>query len=92
MNDADTTEALREALEALAGTVDATPTGYGDALRTWRRRERRRRLILTALIVLVFTMATVIGLLVLDHSTSHPLDQSGVASIAITRIQSTLCG
>jgi len=89
MNDADTTRALRDALDALADTVHAEPTGYSDALRTWRRRERRRRLILTALIVLVFTAATLVGLWVLNHDASRPNDLFGVAATTFTRVQPT---
>jgi hypothetical protein len=36
------------------------------------RRERRRRLVLAVLITLVFTLATLIGLWVLNQAPSHP--------------------
>lgn len=84
-NDADTARALRDALDALADTVHAEPTGYGDALRAWRRRDRRRRLILTALIVFVFAIATLIGLWVLNHDASSPHDLFGVAGGAVSQ-------
>ena len=86
-NDADnTTRALRDALDALADTVHAEPTGYNDALRGWRRREHRRRLILTALIVLVFAITTLIGLWVLNHDASPPHDLFGVAQAMAERV------
>ena len=84
----NTTRALRDALDALADTVHAEPTGYNDALRGWRRRERRRRLILTALIVLVFAIATMIGLWVLNHDAARPHDLFGVAQGAWNRVLS----
>lgn len=86
-DDADsTTKALCEALDALADTVRAEPTGYSAALRAWRRREYRRRLILTALIVLVFAITTLIGLWVLDHDAGTPHDLFGVAQAMAERV------
>lgn len=68
-----TEEQLREALEALAGQVrparpasDAYRTARGD----WLRRERRRRMILAVLVTVVFTLAVVIGLWVLNQAPS----------------------
>ncbi|WP_405624370.1 hypothetical protein [Streptomyces sp. NBC_00076] len=70
---ADRTEReLREALEALAGGVRAAPDAYRTARGEWLRRERRRRLVLTVLIAVVFTLATLIGLWVLNHAPADP--------------------
>ncbi|MFF7249682.1 hypothetical protein ACFZBU_37945 [Embleya sp. NPDC008237] len=63
-----TEEQLCEALEILAAGIHPAPDAYRTAHGDWQRRERRRRLILAGLIVLVFTLATVIGVLVLNHA------------------------
>ncbi|WP_037668291.1 hypothetical protein [Streptomyces griseus] len=63
---------LREALEALAGGVRAAPDAYRTARGEWLRRERRRRLVLAVLITVVFTLATLIGLWVLNQTPSDP--------------------
>jgi len=65
---------LRAALETLAGGVSAAPTpdAYRTARGDWLRRERRRRLVLAVLIAVVFTLATLIGLWVLNHAPSEP--------------------
>ncbi|MFI6585427.1 hypothetical protein [Embleya sp. NPDC050493] len=67
-----TEEQLREALEILAADIHPAPDAYRTAHGDWQRRERRRRLILAGLIVLVFTLATVIGVLVLNHAPAEP--------------------
>ncbi|MET9155864.1 hypothetical protein ABZX82_31990 [Streptomyces griseoflavus] len=61
---------LRDALLALAGGVSPDPDAYRTARGTWPRRERRRRLVLTVLVAVVFALATLIGLWVLDHAPS----------------------
>jgi hypothetical protein len=61
-------ERLRETLDALAAQVHAPPDAYRQARNDWRRRERRRRLILAILVAIVFTIADVIGLWALNHS------------------------
>ncbi|MEU6225643.1 hypothetical protein [Streptomyces sp. NPDC047042] len=65
---------LRAALETLAGGVSAAPSP--DAFRTargdWLRRERRRRLVLAVLTAVVFTLAVLIGLWVLNHAPADP--------------------
>ncbi|MYS81486.1 hypothetical protein [Embleya scabrispora] len=71
-NPAGTEQQLREALETLAAGIHPAPDAYRTAHGDWQRRERRRRLILAALIVLVFTLATVIGVLVLNHAPADP--------------------
>ncbi|WP_390898684.1 hypothetical protein [Streptomyces fulvoviolaceus] len=63
---------LREALEALAGGVQAAPDAYRTARGDWLRRERRRRLVLAVLIAVVFTLATLIGLWVLNQAPADP--------------------
>jgi hypothetical protein len=83
MNDTDRTEnehaeqsrtekELSEALEALAGGVRAAPDAYRSARGEWLRRERRRRLVLAVMIAVVFTLATLIGLWVLNQAPSDP--------------------
>ncbi|MEW2636093.1 hypothetical protein AB0903_31735 [Streptomyces sp. NPDC048389] len=75
MNDTSrdrTEQQLREALGALACNVHATPDAYRLARGDWLRRERRRRLVLTALITVVFALAILIGLWVLNQNPSGP--------------------
>lgn len=67
-----TEKELREALEALAGGVEAAPNAYRTARGQWVRRERRRRLILAVLITVVFALAILLGLLVLNQAPSGP--------------------
>ncbi|MFF3336121.1 hypothetical protein ACFYWX_42500 [Streptomyces sp. NPDC002888] len=67
-----TEQELREALEALAGGVRAAPDAYRTARGEWLRRERRRRLVLAVLITVVFALATLIGLWVLNQTPSDP--------------------
>ncbi|MDL2079072.1 DUF3040 domain-containing protein [Streptomyces sp. GXMU-J15] len=72
---ADRTEQeLREALAALADGVQAAPDPdvYRTARGEWRRRERRRRLVLAVLIAVVFTLATLLGLWVLNQAPEKP--------------------
>ncbi|MEU4969040.1 hypothetical protein [Streptomyces smyrnaeus] len=74
MNDTspDRTEReLGEALAALADGVRGAPDAYSTARGDWLRRERRRRLVLTVLIAVVFTLATLIGLWVLNQTPSE---------------------
>ncbi|MET9764051.1 hypothetical protein ABZ016_34200 [Streptomyces sp. NPDC006372] len=68
----DTEQELREALRALAGGVLPDPDAYRTARGEWLRRERRRRLVLAVLIAVVFTLATLIGLWVLNQAPSDP--------------------
>ncbi|MBN3932830.1 hypothetical protein IQ279_24995 [Streptomyces verrucosisporus] len=63
-----TEERLQEALEALAGGVHAAPDAYRTARGGWLRRERRRRLVLAVLVTVVFALATLIGLWVLNQA------------------------
>lgn len=63
---------LSEALEALAGGVHPAPDAYRTARGDWQRRERRRRMILAVLVTVVFTLATLIGLWVLNQVPAKP--------------------
>ena len=63
---------LQEALAALAGGVHAAPDAYRTARGEWLRRERRRRIVLAVLIAVVFALATLIGLWVLNQTPSDP--------------------
>jgi hypothetical protein len=86
-----TEKELREALAALADGVQAAPDAYRTARGDWRRRERRRRLVLAVLIAVVFTLATLIGLWVLNQTPSDPGvifsgARSALASVQLTGI------
>jgi hypothetical protein len=61
-------EQLRAALHARAAQVSATPPAYGKVSAVWRRRERKRRLILAILAALVFTTADGVALWALNHA------------------------
>ena len=50
--------------------MQAAPDAYRTARGDWLRRERRRRLVLAVLITLVFALATLIGLWVLNQAPS----------------------
>jgi hypothetical protein len=66
-----TEERLRETLGALAAGVEAAPPAYKKARAEWRRRERRRRLILAVLVAIVFALADLIGLWALNQTRDH---------------------
>ncbi|WP_344006184.1 hypothetical protein [Streptomyces thermocarboxydovorans] len=73
LTDTERTEReLADALAALAGGVLPDPDAYRTARGEWLRRERRRRLVLTVLVAVVFTLATLIGLWVLNQAPSDP--------------------
>ncbi|MEV5090034.1 hypothetical protein ACWEQ5_28215 [Streptomyces griseoincarnatus] len=63
---------LADALHALAGGVLPDPDAYRTARGEWLRRERRRRLVLTVLVAVVFALATLIGLWVLNQAPAEP--------------------
>lgn len=67
---APTEERLREALGALADSVEPRPGAYVRAQAAWRRRERRRRLLVVAVAVLVIALADVAGLWALNRAGS----------------------
>ncbi|MFJ5730684.1 hypothetical protein [Streptomyces paradoxus] len=92
--DPDRTEReLTEALAALAGGVRAAPDAYRTARGEWLRRERRRRLVLAVLITVVFALATLIGLWVLNEAPSHSgvifsgLPNAGLPNAGIPDVQ-----
>lgn len=66
-----TEQELRDALQALAGGVLPDPDAYRTARGEWLRRERRRRLVVTVLVAVVFALATLIGLWVLNQAPSE---------------------
>ena len=68
MNEPSTDERLRDALQALADGVPATPADYRRASTGWRRRYRRRRLLLAILIAVVFVAADAIALWALNQA------------------------
>jgi hypothetical protein len=59
---------LRDALDALATGVSADPDAYRRVSTEWRRRERRRRLVLAILVALVFAVADGVGLWALNRA------------------------
>ncbi|MFD5556951.1 hypothetical protein ACFV0R_26610 [Streptomyces sp. NPDC059578] len=72
MSGTDTERRLREALEAVAREVRPAPDAYRTVRGEWLRRERRRRLVLALLIAVVFTLATLAGLWVLNQAPATP--------------------
>lgn len=68
----NTEQQLCEAISAFADTIHPAADAYRNAQREWHRRERRRRLILATLIMVVFASATLIGLWVLNHASAAP--------------------
>jgi hypothetical protein len=65
---AETADRLRDVFDTLATPVRADPGDYPEALAGWRRRERRRRIILAILAALVFALADIIGLWALSRA------------------------
>jgi hypothetical protein len=61
---------LRAVFDALTSSVQGTPDGYPKALAQWRRRERRRRLVLAILAAVVFALANAIGLWALSNASA----------------------
>jgi hypothetical protein len=68
VNAPGTDERLREAFGALAAGVRADPNAYRRASAGWRRRYRRRRLVLAILAALVFAVADAVGLWALSQA------------------------
>ncbi|MBB6351040.1 hypothetical protein ACWGH8_03770 [Nonomuraea muscovyensis] len=65
-------ERLRETLNVLASQVQPQPDAYRQARADWKRRERRRRLVLATLVTIVFALANIIGLWALNQTPSQP--------------------
>ena len=86
----DTEQQLSDAITAFADTIHPAPDAYRTAHREWHRRERRRRVILASLIMVVFTLATLIGLWVLNHASPTHSSFSGAVphSRAASRMSS----
>ncbi|MEV6873237.1 hypothetical protein [Amycolatopsis sp. NPDC051128] len=59
---------LRETLDTLASGVHPARDAYRTARGDWLRRERRRRIVLALLVAVVFTVAVLIGLWVLNQA------------------------
>jgi len=57
-----TADQLRDVFDALTTTVRGAPDEYPKALAQWRRRERRRRLVVAVLATVIFALANIIGL------------------------------
>jgi hypothetical protein len=68
VNAPDADVRLREALDALAAGVQPDPVAYRRASAGWRRRDRRRRLVLAVLAALVFATADAVGLWALSRA------------------------
>lgn len=68
---ASTEDQLREVLDKLASGVQAAPDAYRRVQGEWRRRERKRRITLIVLLVLLFAFADVVGLLALNQYRSR---------------------
>jgi hypothetical protein len=59
---------LRETLDTVASGVHPARDAYRTARGDWLRRERKRRLVLALLVAVVFTVAVLIGLWVLNQA------------------------
>lgn len=68
MTELSTDDRLRDALQALAAGVPAASGDYRRASAGWRRRYRRRRLVLAILIAIVFVAADAIALWALNQT------------------------
>lgn len=58
-------------LEHLARDVDVSPDAYRRTQAVWRRRERRRRIVLVVLATLAIGGADAVGLWVLNGTPAH---------------------
>jgi hypothetical protein len=59
---------LRDAFGAVAAEIDADPTTYPRVSAGWRRRYRRRRIVLATLAAIVFVAADAVGLWALNQA------------------------
>jgi hypothetical protein len=64
----ETADQLRDVFDALTITVRGKPDSYPKALAGWRRRERRRRLVVAILATVIFALADIIGLWALSNA------------------------
>ncbi len=67
-NDLDNEQLLRDILTPLAAEVQRDPDAARRVVARWKRRERKRRLILAILIAVIFTTADAIGLWELNQA------------------------
>ena len=68
MSSPATEDRLRDALDALATGVTPDPDAYRRVSAEWRRRERRRRLVLAILVAVVFAVTDAVGLWALNRA------------------------
>ena len=68
MTEPSTDDRLRDALAAMASGVPESPADYRRASAGWRRRYRRRRLVLAVLVLVVFLAADAIALWALNQT------------------------
>ncbi|MGI5241788.1 hypothetical protein [Dactylosporangium sp. CA-139066] len=61
-------EQLRDVFDALATSIHGASDRYPAALADWRRRERRRRIVLAILAAVIFAVADIIGLWALSRA------------------------
>lgn len=61
-------QCLRDALAALADEAQRDPDAGHRVVDRWRRRERKRRLIIATLMAVIFTAADAIGLWALNQA------------------------
>ena len=67
VDQSSTEERLRDALGALASEVRPSPVPYPKARADWRRRERRRKLILAFVTAAMFVVADLVGVWALNN-------------------------
>jgi hypothetical protein len=98
VNEPSTDDRLRDALQALASGVpqkEHAPDDPGADFRAassgWRRRERRRRLVLGALVALVLVLADIVGLWALNRTDpdSHVIFSDPQPTIGAPQLQPT---
>ncbi|MFJ8677156.1 hypothetical protein [Streptomyces sp. NPDC093589] len=63
-------EWLRHAFDELACSVTAPPQAYRKGLTHWRRRAYRRKAVIATMVLVVVTIACLIGLLVLSNGSA----------------------
>ncbi len=68
MSGAAAEDRLRDALDALATGVVPDPDAYRRVSAEWRRRQRRRKLVLAILVAVVFAVADAVGLWALNRA------------------------